>query len=269
MVETQHHELWQTNLLDKPLEELLTAYVNSVGGETGGVPSELLQGASRIDATRASVLRSGPADCTPASEGDKTEPTDDAGEDDPGNDCAAALDGGVDDFTPLQLWDVIMKKYKVAQICEDEIARLDAEKDESKRSHLKREQALAVATAVETLAKLQHQETKKKLQAFAQEHSASEQPVVLPLKDTFISSSNPLFWFSCFVRLFPRGDCWERCCDRPTSIPSWRWAKCLLTRSDFNLWRLDVEFVQSLVLIRPIDVISSHCSTGIASTWNQ
>ena len=54
------------------------------------------------------------------------------------------------------------------------------------------------------------------------------------------------------MRLFPRGDCQERCLDsegnqkRPTPLPSWRWAKCLLTRADFPLWRLDVEFVASL-----------------------
>ena len=48
------------------------------------------------------------------------------------------------------------------------------------------------------------------------------------------------------MRLFPRGDCAERCLERPTHLPSWRWAKFLLTRGDFSLWRLDVEFVASL-----------------------
>ena len=33
-------------------------------------------------------------------------------------------------------------------------------------------------------------------------------------------------------------------------LPSWRWAKCLLTRADFNLWRLDVEFVASVYNIQ-------------------
>ena len=36
---------------------------------------------------------------------------------------AAALDGGIDDITPLRMWDFIMKKYKVKQACEEEIAR--------------------------------------------------------------------------------------------------------------------------------------------------
>ena len=38
-----------------------------------------------------------------------------------------------------------MKKYKVAQVCEQELSRLDAEKDESKMHQLKRDQALAMA----------------------------------------------------------------------------------------------------------------------------
>ena len=48
------------------------------------------------------------------------------------------------------------------------------------------------------------------------------------------------------MRLFPRGDCAETCLERSTSLASWRWAKCVLTRADFALWRLDVEFIASL-----------------------
>ena len=48
------------------------------------------------------------------------------------------------------------------------------------------------------------------------------------------------------MRLFPRGDCAEKCLERSTSLASWRWAKCLLTRADFALWRFDVECSASL-----------------------
>ena len=48
------------------------------------------------------------------------------------------------------------------------------------------------------------------------------------------------------MRLFPRGDCAEICPARPSKLPHWRWAKCLLMRADFALWGLDVEFVASL-----------------------
>ena len=63
---------------------------------------------------------------------------------------------------------------------------------------------------------------------------------------TFLKNTDPFFWFSSFVRLFPRGDCLERCQERLTRLSSESWAKCLLDRADFPLWHQDVEFVASL-----------------------
>ena len=64
--------------------------------------------------------------------------------------------------------------------------------------------------------------------------------------DKFLNNRDPLFWYSCFVRLFPRGDCTEKCPQRSSALPAWRWAKTLLTRANSSLWRQDVEFVASL-----------------------
>ena len=64
------------------------------------------------------------------------------------DDCAAVLDGGTDDLSPVQLWDAIMRRYGVAQECEREIARLDATKCPSEKERLQREHAVAVAAAV-------------------------------------------------------------------------------------------------------------------------
>ena len=81
-----------------------------------------------------------------------------------------------------------MKKYKVAQVCgEQEMSRLGAERDESKVRQLKRDQALAVATAVEALATLQQQETKRKLEAAVSKNSASEQKATIPLSSSFLN----------------------------------------------------------------------------------
>ena len=38
--------------------------------------------------------------------------------------CVGILDGGVDAITPLRLWDQVMRNYKVAQLCTQEIERL-------------------------------------------------------------------------------------------------------------------------------------------------
>ena len=149
-------------------------------------------------------------------------------------------------MTPVQLWHAIIGKYKVAQTCEREIARLDAAKELSKIDELKREAAVAVATAAESLSRLLHAETRGKLEEFARREASRDEPLLISHSNEFVVSTNPLFWFSCFVRLSPRGDCFERCSERSVLLPSWRWAKCLLTRSDTVLWRTDVEFVACL-----------------------
>ena len=112
---TRHHELWESGSLATPFEELLQAYSNSVGDPTGGTPKELIAAASRIPAVHANVHGSGPADCVERKndDGDDDQAVE-ADQDLAGNQCAAALDGGVDDISPVQLWDAVMKKYKVS-----------------------------------------------------------------------------------------------------------------------------------------------------------
>ena len=165
----------------------------------------------------------------------------------PGNNCAAALDGGVDEISPLQYWDEIMRKYKGAQRCDEELVRLKCEEDEPKKQELRMQRVKALSDAVEALGKLTHKEARAKLAAFAARDQGREGAALeVPFSNAFLSSGDPLFWYSCFVRLFPRGDCLERWNARSTTLPSWRWAKCLLTRADCSLWRRDVEFVASL-----------------------
>ena len=114
---TKHHELWETGVLNASLEGIIQEYASSVGSTCGGIPSEIFQGAVRIPAEHANVHASGPADCiddtneTHDTGGNLEEPTI------PSEDCVGIIDGGVDDISPLQIWDEIMKKYKVSQIC--------------------------------------------------------------------------------------------------------------------------------------------------------
>ena len=109
----------------------------------------------------------GPAQCVDqeeAEESDVGKNTALDASDDAAANNAAVLDGGVDDIEPLQLWDTIMKKYKVAQGCTEELHRLQRAGDESDQSLLLQERAIAVATAVEALSKLHNEATHKKLQ---------------------------------------------------------------------------------------------------------
>ena len=169
MEATKHHELWQhKDTLAPALEDLLRAYEASVGSSDGGTPQELLARAAQVDPEHATVHRAGPADCTAAEDG--SDPgqtvmgTDDRGSAD---NCAAAIHGGTDDISPLQLWHIIMQKYKVKQECEDALARIRAGKQDGHCEGADYQASVAMsletnAAAVDALAKLHHRETMKK-----------------------------------------------------------------------------------------------------------
>ena len=85
-----------------------------------------------------------------------------------GGECAAALNGGSDDISPVQLWDTVMNKYKVAELCDQEIARMDASQKGDAIEERKRQNVLVVAAAVEALSTLHHKGTLQKLKEFVQ-----------------------------------------------------------------------------------------------------
>ena len=124
----------------------------------------------------------------------------------------------------------------------------------------------AVAAAVEALSELHSKEVRAKLERFVR-LQPNDNRFVMPHDESILNNRDPLFWFSGFVRLFPRGDCAERCAQRPTQLSSWRWAKTLLTRADFPLWRQDVEFVSSVynVHLRRAQVHAVEVSTQQAN----
>ena len=139
-----------------------------------------------------------------------------------------------------------MKKYKVAQACEEELSKLNAKAGKTERDELRERHALALAEAVDGIAALSHKEVYQRLSAWIAKDSESHKSVKITHESTFMSSRDPFFWCACFVRLFGRGDCQESCRDRRTSLSHASWANSLLTRADFPLWRMDVEFVASL-----------------------
>ena len=65
MEATKTHALWETGSLHDSFEALLAAYEQSVGSCDGGVPTQLVDGACRIDARRVTLHAAGPANCTP------------------------------------------------------------------------------------------------------------------------------------------------------------------------------------------------------------
>ena len=231
------------------IETTLQQYESSVGTVEGGVPAELIQAASRIPAEKASVVLQGPTNCTDAGATESTAPGED-GDDDVEVQCAAAVDGGFDACSPLRLWDDIMKNYKVAQACEKELQRLDEISEKSKIHELKEKEAQAVAEAVQGIAKLRSTEVRAELEKFKKIEEGEKEVLNIEHGEEFLKSSDPFFWCACFMRLFPRGDCAEKCPERVARLSRREWAKCLIMRADFKFWRLDVEFVASLYNIR-------------------
>ena len=109
--------------------------------------------------------------------------------DDAGGNSAAVLDGGVDDIGSLRLWDTIIRKYKVVQVCTQELERLRRSGDESDQTTLLKERAVAVSVVVEALSKLHHKDVHAKLQELvAQERGQGE--IRTPLQGTAFLSTN-------------------------------------------------------------------------------
>ena len=148
----QLHAFLQSTLQWRPLAHAdctpsASEVFQTMAGEVAGVP-----------AGAASGMPAG----QPAAEQNLAQDGDPTNHD--GSQCAAVLDGGMDQITPVQIWNAVMTKYKLAQRCEQELSRLGNVDDGTKREQLLQERALAVAAAVQALADLHHRETIAKLQ---------------------------------------------------------------------------------------------------------
>ena len=246
MEATRDHELWPLGGLHASVEELLRAYAMSVGSEVSGVPAELLQGATRIAPDAAGVQAAGPADCNEQVEddADPLRATADT-EMHMADNCAGIIDGGMDEVKVLEVWNWILHHYKCAQTAKQEYARLKTIETPDEITRLKMEEAKHVSEAVRLLSQLHQKDMRASLDRLVASHR-EDSPVTIPHSSEFLNNRDPLFWCKCFIRLFLRGDCSEKCPARPTFLPAWRWAKTLLTRADFPLWRQDVEFIASV-----------------------
>jgi hypothetical protein len=158
---TKHHVAWESGKLNASLESLLQQYKQSLGAVDEGVPAELVQGAARIPPGQAKVLASGPADCVPSECGEDEHDNRGDTELDVGDQCAGVVDGGIDDISPLQIWDEVMKRYKIAQRCAEELERLRENDPSDAKAQIRQRQAIAVAAAVEALTKLHSKEIQK------------------------------------------------------------------------------------------------------------
>ena len=209
MEATMQHDLWVTGQLDASLEQLLSQYETSTGSVEGNVPSEIIQGATSIPSEHAKEFSAGPADCVAPDGEDLADSTRENVSNTINNQSAGIITVGNDDVKAIELWNEIMKKYEVAELCEKELERLTNVNDPGRKAYLQQRQAEAVAAAVEALGRLHNKEIEAKFCNFVKE-SRADPTLTISHSDVLLRSSHPLCWYSCFVRLFPRGVCAEK-----------------------------------------------------------
>ena len=165
-----------------------------------------------------------------------------------------------------------MKTYGIHTQVNAALKQAQAAGDVEEASRLKLEDVKAVAAAVKALQDLHNEQIKKELERFHNElESAIPRANVLRREDV-LSSFASEFWHDCFVDLFFRGDCQERVPGgRPTKLPDFLWAKCLLSRHDNTAWRTSLEFVASLynILLRRSQMRAVHFVVVRSSVLSQ
>ena len=241
--------------LGAQLEALLAAYRESTGCADGGVPAELVQGATQIADEQAPLQQSGPADAVDAGEaheGAAATP----------DDSAAVLQGNMDEVSPIALREALMKTYGIHAQVNAALEDAEAGGDEDEASRLRFEDVKAVAAAVKALQDLHNEQIKQELERFHRELESAVPKAYVLRREDVLSSFAPEFWHDCFIDLFFRGDCQERVPfpGRPTKLPDFLWGKCLLSRADNMAWRTNLEFVASLynILLRRSQMRAVH-----------
>ena len=130
-------------------QDLLQAYAHSVGDVDGAFPTQLINGLAQIVAEHAIVI--GPENFATAEAITATaEESEDAKLPNYSNQCAAVFGGGIDDIAPIRICGAVVKKYKLAQKC-DELVKLTRKDGSSKRAEVCRQRVIAIAAPVDAL----------------------------------------------------------------------------------------------------------------------
>ena len=117
-------EVFSLHALGAQLEGVLDSYRESLGGTTSGVPRELLAAATPVMADQSTLHLPGPADavaeCSSEDEPQAPQQAAPSGSTEKAtaqrlDHSCAIVDSGMQDMTPLRLWNMAMQKYEVLQ----------------------------------------------------------------------------------------------------------------------------------------------------------
>ena len=173
--------------LGEYLERILAAYRSSIRGDEG-VPHELLAVATEMDPAHVPQGRAGPADAVGEVNDDVVPEDHDSAEPDGKHDVqssrqdysSAVIDTGLEEFTPLQLWNVAMTKYKVLEECGAIINALGPADTSTEKEQALRDETWAIAEAAQALRRLAKQETRAQLDEFVREETTCNDAEVAP-----------------------------------------------------------------------------------------
>jgi len=165
---------------------------------------------------------------------------------------------GAEDLTPLQLWSLALKQYRVMEECEATFRAAEASGDAESVSQAQRQEAHAIAEAIHAIRGLASKEVRQKLDEF---HCQGESlGVRVSHGSALLNSFSCDFWGTCFVDLFYRGDCQERRAQHKQQLLGRAWIKLLLRRVDFRGWALCKEFAATVfnTLVRRAQMYAVH-----------
>ena len=162
----------------------------------------------------------------------------------PSEDCSAVmLDNGIEDETPVALWNAAISKYNLLQQAEENLAKLAMSDEKSEKQELEEKKQLAVKEAIQALRRVHHDKMRQQLLDF--EKSRDRVPNLLLRicsKGELLNSYDATFWLHCFTDLFYRADCWEKHAAHGSARSTGRvWLKTLFKRMDFSGWVLSKE----------------------------
>ena len=204
MVATRNELPKSFHNLGTVLEHLLAEYAASLSGGIAGVPQQLQKTATEVHHTGHDPEHLGIEATTSANptEFELTRPGFDS--------SAVSLDAGMEDNSPLGLWNAAISKYSVLTESENRLLSLTGSDQLSSREELEKERVGALLEAIHALRRLGRDEVRQQLMEFEEKRQVHELCLSLPRTTTLLNAYDLTFWAHCFSDLFYRADCWER-----------------------------------------------------------
>jgi hypothetical protein len=255
---TKDMELHDYDALGVHFESVLQSYRDNLGGLQVGVPAVLLAVATPMSKEHTRLQQEGPADAAGQS-GDESvdgktklpthgEPLVHRWRDS----SAAVINTSGDMLSPLALWNMALAKYEVLRQCGEIIKAADSKGDLGAGDQARRDEAVALAEAVQALGKLGQRESNDMLEEYEAHRQGNTKRVVIKVghRNTLLNSYDEDFWVRAFTDLFPRGGCAERYSHLSTRHASGRlWIRCLLKRADFRGWAVSRSIPEMMEIV--------------------